>query len=108
MHVSESEAKMAEDILAASADEEEAPRVERVATPLFHQDVVLEENVFDPPATRVEVDNIEATTNTHTEANDVVMAEDNVEPEANENVEVTLTLIVSEDVVPPPGPHTME
>ena len=37
----------------------------------------------DPPATQVEVNNIEATTNTNTEANDVVMAEANVAPEVN-------------------------
>ena len=80
----ESEANMAEDIPAASADDQEEPREEeeRVATPPTNQ-VVLEENVSDPPATQVEVNNIEATTNTNTEANDVVMAEANVAPEVN-------------------------
>ena len=61
--VSESEAKMAKDVPAASADEEEAPRV---ATPPSHQDVVLKENVTDPPASEVEVEIPEAaTTNTN-------------------------------------------
>ena len=63
--VSESEAKAAEDIPAASADEEEAPQD---ATPLSHQEAVLEENVTvtDPPARQVEVENLEAaTTNTN-------------------------------------------
>ena len=40
--VSESEAKAAEDIPAASADEEETPSA---ATPPSHQEAVLEENV---------------------------------------------------------------
>ena len=57
-NVSVSEAQAAEDIPAASADEGEEPRVEveRVVTPPSHQDVVVEENVSDPLATRVEVD----------------------------------------------------
>ena len=55
--VSESEAKAAEDIPAASADEEEAPQA---ATPLSHQEAVLEKNVTvtDPPARQVEVENL--------------------------------------------------
>ena len=50
----ETEANMAEDIPAASADDQEEPREEeaRVATPPTNQ-VVLEENVSDPPATQV-------------------------------------------------------
>ena len=90
VNVSESEAKTAEDILAASADEEEEPRVEaeRVATPPSHQDVVLEENVSDPPAPEVEVNNPEAATNITAEANDVVMAEANTVPEATAVPEV--------------------
>ena len=133
MHVSESEAKMAEDIPAASADEEEEPRVEveRVATPLSHQDVVLEENVSDPPASEVEVNNPEAATNINTEANDVVMAEANVAPEANAvpevhapeataapeaNTEAHEANVAPEAQinynvnahVPPPRPHTIE
>ena len=77
--VSESEAKAAEDIPAASADEEETPRV---ATPSSHQEAVLEENVSvpDPPAHQVEVENLEATTTNTNEATDAVMAEANVEP----------------------------
>ena len=62
--VSASEAKTAEDIPAASADEEEVPQA---ATPLSHQEAVLEENmiVSDPPARQVEVENLAAaTTNT--------------------------------------------
>ena len=89
MHVSESEAKMAEDIPAASADEEEEPRDEyRVATPPTIPEVVLEENVSDPPAPEVEVTNTEAATNINTEANDVVMAEANVALEATAVPEV--------------------
>ena len=76
----------------------------------------------DPPATRVEVDNIETTTNTNTEANDVVMADANVAPEvnvvpeviaseanaapdANLQPEVNTTTTAP---VPPPRPHTIE
>ena len=74
-NIPESEAKAAEDIPAASADEQEEPRHEEecVATPPTNPEVVLEENVSDPPATQVEVNN--------TEADDVVMAEVNVVPE---------------------------
>ena len=78
----------------------------------------------DPPATQVEVHNIEATTNTNTEANDVVMAESNVAPEvnvvpkviapevnaapdANLQPEVTTTTTATAPV-PPPRPHTIE
>ena len=103
VNVSESEAKAAEDILAASVDEDKEEREEeRVATPPATDQVILEENVIvpDPPVLeRTEVENTEATTNNATEANDSVMAEDSVEPEANVNVEAT---------VPPPRPHTME
>ena len=68
VNVSEFEAKAAEDIPAASADDQEEPSIEeeRVATPPTNPEVVLEENVSDPPATRVEVDNTEATTNINT------------------------------------------
>ena len=113
---------MAKDIPAASADEEEEPRVEaeRVATPPSHQDVVLEENVSDPPAPEVEVNNPEAATNINTEANDVVMAEANVAPEANVVPEVNapeanaaheanpLPEANASAPVPPPRPHTIE
>ena len=53
--VSASEAESAEDIPAASADEEE---VSQDPTPLSHQEAVLEENmiVTDPPARQVEFD----------------------------------------------------
>ena len=82
-----SEAKAAEDIPAASAEEEERREErERVATPPATHQVILEGNVIvpDPPVLhRTEVENTEAATNTATNANDVVMAEDNVEPEAN-------------------------
>ena len=72
--VSPSEDKTAEDIPAASADEEEAPQA---AIPLSHQEAVLEENVIvtDPPARQVEVENLEAATTNTTEATDAVMAE---------------------------------
>ena len=56
----------------------------------------------------MEVDNTEAAAINATEANDSVMAEDNVEPEAHVNVEATVTPITSDGVVPPPRPHTME
>ena len=63
--------------------------------------------MFDPPATQVEVDNVEAATNTNTEAttkinteaNDVVMAEANVAPEAN--VTTTNNTADDTDVVMP-------
>ena len=87
LNISESEAKVAEDNPAASVDEEEVPRV---ATPPSHQDVVLEENVTDPPASDVEVENPEAATTKTTEANDVVMAEAHVVPEANVVPETTV------------------
>ena len=87
VNVSESEAKAAQDIPTASADDNQEPRheEERVATPPTNQEVVPHENetMHDPPATQVEVENIMAATNTTTEANDVVMAEANVAPEVN-------------------------
>ena len=122
VNIPESEAKTAEDIPAALADDhEEEPREEeRVATPLSTPKVVLEENVSDPPATQVEVENTEAAANTNTEANDVVMAEANVAPEANVVPDVTapeanvapdanLQLEANASApVPPPRPHTIE
>ena len=124
-NIPESEAKTAEDISAASAnDQEEEPRDEgRAATPLSNPEVVLEENVSDPPATRVEVENSEASTNTNTEANDVVMAEASVAPEATVAPEVNVVpevhvnpeAIVQLEAhvnanapVPPPRPHAIE
>ena len=105
----------------ASADEQEEPREEeRVATRPSNPEVVFEENVSDPPATRVEVENSEAATNTNTEANDVVMAEANVPPEATVALDVNVVpeVIAPEAnlqpeanataTVPPPRPHTLE
>ena len=72
------------------------------------------------PATRVEVENTRAATNTHTKDNDVVMAEANVAPEANVVPEVNAPEANAapesnpqlEDKasapVPPPRPHTIE
>ena len=78
--VFESEAKTAEDIPAASADDTQEE--ERVPTPTTTEEVVLEENMFvpDPPAHQVEVENLEAATTNTNEATDAVMAEANVEP----------------------------
>ena len=68
----------------------------------------------------MEVDNIEATTNTHTEANDVVMAEATVAPEVNvvpeviapeANVAPDANLqpeVNATTLVPPPRPHTLK
>ena len=86
--VSASEAKTAEDIPAASADEEEVPQV---ATSLSHQEAVLEENVIvsDPLARQMEVENLAAATTNTTEATDAVMAEANVEPSPTKAPEVS-------------------
>ena len=86
--VSASEAKTAEDIPAASADEEEVPQA---ATPLSHQEAVHEENVIvtDPPARQVEVENLEAATTKTNEATGAVMAEANVEPTPTQEPEVS-------------------
>nr|XP_040254054.1 uncharacterized protein LOC120972648 [Aegilops tauschii subsp. strangulata] len=51
----------------------------------------------------IPVENPEADTNNVIQANDSVMAEDNVEPKANENAEVTLMPIISDGTVPPQG-----
>ena len=77
---SESEAKAAEDIPAASADERQEDV--RVPTPPVIEEDVPDVNVPvpDPPAHQVEVENLEATTTNINEANDVVLAEANVEP----------------------------
>ena len=64
--------------------------------------------VPDPPVVdQMEFVNNEAATNTATEANDPVVAEYNVEPEANVNVEASLTPVLTNGVVPPPWPHTL-
>ena len=88
VNVSVSEAQAAEDIPAASADEEETPEA---PTPPSHQEAILEENVIvtDPPARQVEVENLEAATNNTTEATDAVMAEANVEPSPTKAPEVS-------------------
>ena len=110
-----SEAKSAEDIPAASTDEEER-REERVATPPAPDQIILEENVTvqDPPIVdHMEVENNEAATNT-AEANDPVLAEDHVEPEANVvseanvNLEASAMPVPTNGAFPPPRPHTME
>ena len=112
-NVSESEAKVIEDIPAASADEdnEEAREEERVATPPATDQVILEENVVvpDPPVIeQMEVENTEAVTNNATEANDTVMVEDDVEPEDNAATDTIVPPISSNDDVPSPRPHTIE
>ena len=61
----------------------------------------------DPPVI-LEVENNEAATTNNTEANDTVMAEENVEPEANVATNTIVQPIISDDAVPPPRPHTME
>ena len=78
----------------------------------------------DPPAPEVEVTNTEAAADINTEANDVVMAEANVAPEANVVPEVNapeanaapeanlqpevITTAITTAPVPPPRPHTIE
>ena len=114
VNVSESEAKAAEDIPAASAEENPEPRQEeRVATPPVTQEVILEENVPmpDPPATEEEVENIEVATTNTTEANDVVMANNTMVPEANDAPEASVqpeAHVDAEATVPSPRPHTIE
>ena len=87
--VSESEAKAAEDIPAASADDTQEE--ERVPTPPTTDEAVLKENVSvpNPPAHQVEVENLEAATTNTNEATDVVMAEANVEPAPTQELEVS-------------------
>ena len=87
--VSESEAKAAEDIPAASADDTQEE--ERVPTPPTTDEAVLAENmsVPDPPAHQVEVENLEAATTNTNEATDAVMAEANVEPPPTQEPEVS-------------------
>ena len=70
-----------------------------------------EENVIvpDPPVVEaMEVESYVAATTITTEANDAVMAEDNVEPEVNAAPEDNVQPTTSDVVVPPPVPHTME
>ena len=71
----------------------------------------------NPPAPQVEVENNEAATNIVTEANDVVMTEDNVAPQVNNvneanaapatNVQPEASANATAPV-PPPRPHTIE
>ena len=61
----------------------------------------------DPPVI-LEVENNEAATTNTTEANGIVMAEDNVGPEANAATDTIMQPIISDDTVPPPRPHTMQ
>jgi hypothetical protein len=106
---SESEAKVTEDIPAALAEEEKEEEGE--ATLPASDPVLQEENVIvpDPPVVEeMEVENNEVATTNTTEANDTVMAEDNVEPKANAATDTIVQPIASDNAVPPPRPHTMD
>ena len=89
-NILESEAKAAEDIPAASAEENQEEV--RVPTPPVIEEAVPDVNVPvpDPPVHQEEVENVEAATTNNNEADDIVMAEANVElatttaPEASE------------------------
>ena len=99
----ESAAKSTEDIPAATANEEEKED-EREATPPASDLAQPEEDVImlDPPVVELmEGENNEAPTYNSTEANDTVMAEDNVEPDANVATDTIVQPITSEDAVPP-------
>ena len=81
VNVSESEAHAAKDIPAASAEEnEEEVRVPTL--PAIEEEAVHDLNVPvpDPPARLEEVENVEAASANANEANDIVMADTNVEP----------------------------
>ena len=120
VNVSVSEAPAAEDNPAASADDEHEE--ERVPTPPITEEVVPEVNVSvpDPPAHQVEVENVEAATTNTNEANDVVMAEANVEPAPSNMPEVNAATTPEASIVqpeatvapttpvPPPRPYTIE
>ena len=119
-NVSAPKAQAAEDIPAASADDEH--QEERVPTPPITEEVVPKVNVPvpDPPAHQVEVENVEAATTNTNEANDVVMAEANVEPAPSNMPEVNAATAPEASVVqpeatvaatapvPPPRPYTIE
>ena len=65
--------------------------------------------VPDPPVLEaMDVESNEAATTITTEANDNVMAEDNVEPEVNAATEDNVQPTTSDVDVPLPVPHTME
>nr|XP_020159594.1 uncharacterized protein LOC109744859 [Aegilops tauschii subsp. strangulata] len=105
----ESEAKTAEDILVASADEEREE--ERDVIPLASDPVVQEEGVIVPDPhvhEAMEVEANEAATTNTTKANDTVMVDDNVEPEVNAATAENAQPTTSDVVGPPPVPHTME
>ena len=120
MNVSESEAKAAEDLPPATADD--TREEEHAPTPPITEEVVPKVNVPvpDPPAHRVEVENLEAATTNTNEANDVVMAEVNVEPaptnvpEANDAPAPQVSVVqpeasvVATAPVPPPRLYTIE
>ena len=106
MNVSKSEAKAAEDIPAASTDDTQEE--ECVPTPPITEEAVLGENVSvpDPPAHQVEVENLEAVNPNTNEANDVVMAEANVEPAPTHVPEVSEANDATASVpVPAVGPQ---
>ena len=120
MNVSVSEAQAAEDNPATSAIDEH--QEDRVSTPPIPEEAVPKVNmpVPDPPAQQVEVENVEAATTHTNEANDVVMAEANVEPAPSNMPEVNAATapeasvvqpqatVVATAPVPPPRPHTIE
>ena len=120
VNVSVSEARAAEDNPAASADEE--CQEERVQTPPVPEETVHEVNVSvpDPPAQQVEIENLEAATTNTNEANDIVMAEANVEPvpstvpEVNADNAPDASIVQPEATVAatapvlPPRPYTIE
>ena len=90
--------------------------------PPIPEEIVHEVNMYvpDPLAPQVEVENPKAATTNTSEANDVVMAEANVElaptnvPEANDATAPEVSVVrpeASADAtapVPPPRPHTIE
>ena len=77
-------------------------------------------SVPDPPAHQVEVENLEAATTNTNEANDIVMAEANVEPVPSTVPEVNAenapeafvvqpeATVAATAPVPPPRPYTIE
>ena len=101
MNIFVSEAKAAEDNLAASADDDEEE--ERVPTPPITEEAVPEVNVPvpDPLAHQVEVENLEAATTNINEANDVVMAEASVEPAPTNMLEANAATAPEASVMQP-------